>query len=163
MRHWPLEGDAQDSYGSGIMCSLHLICPTLPKLSALLSPASSVTLVKSLLFFGPPFPHLYHDWRVPCELNHPNPQLANVLFLPLPCHPHGALPPSPGASSTPTSGQTPCKSRLPLFPCHFPTRPPQKAVRTESNDVLIYSIKSPCGQRLAKESALQNFSFNRIS
>lgn len=102
--------------------------------------------------------------RVPWELCHSHPYLADALLLPSTRHLLGALPLSPGPSSTPTSGQSPYKSRLPLLPRHLPTRPPQKAAMwTESKDVLIYSIKSPCGQRLVKVSALQNFSFNRIS
>lgn len=66
-----------------------------------------------------------------------------------------------GAPNT-AAAQVPCRTSLPShwIPYRATTA---KTRRTESNHVLIYSIKSPCGQRLAKESALQNFPFNRIS
>jgi hypothetical protein len=81
---------------------------------------------------------------------------SRVAFPELCLRPQG-LPTQPAAKA-------PTQAGPPLLPTGFPTGPPpQKTRGTESNHVLIYSIKSPCGQRLAKESALQNFPFNRIS
>lgn len=97
--------------------------------------------------------------RASCGLGHPNPEPTKAPS----CTPLSlqALPLSPGASAL----------HLRPRPLQMQTSPPPPpcphqataARRTESKDVLIYLIKSPCGQRLAKESAPQNFSFNRIS
>lgn len=125
-----------------------------------------VTSIQSFPLCEPQFPHLHHQgvgWRI---CGHPVSSITLILYSPRPspCQAHvtlsepclrlQGLPASPPLVKTPTN---------PDFPSSLRGHRGKQQRRTESNDVLIYSIKSPCGQRFAKESALQNFSFNRIS